>query len=171
MPPAGINGIWHLHSAGNDEHTTTPHPCPCIRPAVGGHPALRADLLEYSSSLWPDLASGDVALSGGDVDLTSGACSSGACGGDGKVDVAPRTVAQPPRGVPAAPGTPAADFQAWAAEQGVGGAVEIASFGALRGCAAVRDVAPGEPLLSIPAQVLIYEDTVRQTDLVGRLGP
>lgn len=69
--------------------------------------------------------------------------------------------------MPAPPGSAAADFEAWARERGVGGAITIASFGALRGCAAVRDVAPGEALLSIPADVLIYEDTVRQTDLVG----
>lgn len=72
-----------------------------------------------------------------------------------------------PRGVPAPPGSPAADFEAWARERGVGAAITIASFGALRGCAASRAVAPGEPLLSIPADVLIYEDSVRGTDLVS----
>lgn len=48
--------------------------------------------------------------------------------------------------------------------------ITIASFDALRGCAATRDVRPGEKVLSIPESVLIYEDTVRQTDLVGQLG-
>ncbi len=46
--------------------------------------------------------------------------------------------------------------------------ITIASFGALRGCAATRDIRPGEKALSIPQSVLIYEDTVRQTDLVRR---
>ena len=83
------------------------------------------------------------------------------------VPAPPRGVPAPPRGVPAPPGSPAADFEAWAREQGVASAITIASFGALRGCAAARDVQPGEPLLSIPSDVLIYEDSVRQTDLVS----
>ena len=34
------------------------------------------------------------------------------------------------------------------------------------GCAAARALRPGDKALSIPESVLIYEDTVRQTDLV-----
>lgn len=45
--------------------------------------------------------------------------------------------------------------------------IRIASFGALRGCAATREILPGENLLSIPQEVLIYETSVRKTDLVG----
>ena len=114
-----------------------------------GTALLRAALLEHGRSLWPELASGDLALGAGAAQGSSAA------------------PAEPAAGVPAPPGSPAADFEAWAREQGVRSAISIASFGALRGCAAVHDVAPGEPLLSIPADVLIYEDTVRQTDLVS----
>lgn len=55
----------------------------------------------------------------------------------------------------------------WAAEQGVDSTIRIASFGTLRGCAATREILPGENLLSIPQEVLIYETSVRKTDLVG----
>ncbi|KFM26144.1 Histone-lysine N-methyltransferase setd3 [Auxenochlorella protothecoides] len=64
--------------------------------------------------------------------------------------------------------SPAADFQRWAADVGIQSNIRIAKFGALRGCAAGRDIEPGENLLSIPAAALIYEDTVRKTD-VGRM--
>jgi hypothetical protein len=111
---------------------------------------LLSSLVAYSQTLWPDLASGDLAAS-----------SSGGSGSGGS-----KQQQEPPRGLPAPPGSAAADFEAWAGEQGVAAAISIASFGAMRGCAATRDVAPGERLLSIPAEVLIYEDTVLQTDLV-----
>ncbi|KAL6770518.1 hypothetical protein ACKKBF_B31570 [Auxenochlorella protothecoides x Auxenochlorella symbiontica] len=64
--------------------------------------------------------------------------------------------------------SPAADFQRWAADVGIQSNIRIAKFGALRGCSAGRDIEPGENLLSIPAAALIYEDTVRKTD-VGRM--
>ena len=111
-----------------------------------------SSLVAYSQTLWPDLASGDLAVSSSD--------------GSGC-----KQQEELPRGLPAPPGSAAADFEAWAGEQGVAAAITIACFGAMRGCAATRDVAPGERLLSIPAEVLIYEDTVLQTDLVrGRQG-
>lgn len=55
----------------------------------------------------------------------------------------------------------------WAADVGIQSNIRIAKFGALRGCAAGRDIEPGENLLSIPAAALIYEDTVRKTDVVS----
>ena len=114
-----------------------------------------SSLVAYSQTLWPDLASGD---------LTVGS-SGGGSGGS-----AHQQQQEPLRGQPAPPGSTAADFEAWAGEQGVAAAISIASFGGMRGCAATRDVAPGERLLSIPAEVLIYEDTVLQTDLVRGAG-
>ncbi|KAL4434286.1 hypothetical protein ABPG75_000727 [Micractinium tetrahymenae] len=119
--------------------------------SAGDASSLLQQLSQYSETLWPELASGDVALSGS----TSGSSDGSAQG-------------HPPRGVPAPAGSAAADFEAWAREKGVQAGITIASFGALRGCAATRDIRPGETALSIPESVLIYEDTVRQTDL-GRM--
>ena len=151
-------------------------------PASGEQQRLLASLLEYGQTLWPELASGDVALSslsaadghaGSSPGSDAGGNSSGSDTGNNHglpgrpTQAAAAPAAEPPRGVPAPPGSPAADFEAWAWEQGVASAITIASFGALRGCAAARDVQPGEPLLSIPSDVLIYEDSVRQTDLVS----
>ena len=55
----------------------------------------------------------------------------------------------------------------WAQRAGIGAGIRLASWGALRGCAAARDLMPGDLALSIPVEALVYEDTVRQTDLVG----
>ena len=168
---------------GTKSRSQWPAPCGCFPPA-GEQQQLLTSLLEYGRTLWPELASGDVALSslstaggsvGGGADRDSSSNSSSSSGGDsssagglsGRPVQAKAVAVEPPRGIPAPPGSPAADFEAWAREQGVGSAITIASFGALRGCAAARDVQPGEPLLSIPSDVLIYEDSVRQTDLVG----
>ena len=125
--------------------------------------ALLAALAEYSRKLWPELASGDVAVSSG-----SGSGSGSGLDGSSSSGQPEQQAAQLPRGQAAPPGSPGADFEAWAREQGVAAAISLASFGSLRGCAASRDVAPGEPLLSIPADVLIYEDSVKGTDL-GRM--
>lgn len=57
----------------------------------------------------------------------------------------------------------------WAAERGVSAALRLASFGGLRGAAAARAVAPGDAVLSIPAAALIYDDSIRQTDLGAML--
>ena len=110
----------------------------------GTRQRLLASLNEYTlRTLWPHLAAGS----------SSSKSTSGALPAD--------------PGVPAPPGSAAAGFEAWALEHGVQAAISIASFrGGLRGCAATRDVQPGEALLSIPKSVLIYEDSVRQTDLV-----
>lgn len=134
----------------------------------GATASLRAALLDHGRRLWPELASGDLALSAGtEDDAAGGTAESAAAASQQQQQQQGAGAGQPPRGVPAPPGSAAADFEAWARGRGVGAAITIASFGALRGCAAVRDVAPGEALLSIPEAVLIYEDTVRQTDLVG----
>ncbi len=65
--------------------------------------SLLQQLSGYSETLWPELASGDLALSGG---ATSSDASGSAAG-------------SPTLGVPAPPGSAAADFEEWAREQGV----------------------------------------------------
>lgn len=100
--------------------------------------ALRAALSQHCQALWPEFASGDLTL----------------CG------------RQPPLATPAPPGSPGAAFLEWARARGVRAAIEVATFDGLRGCAATRDVTAGDTLLSIPQEALIYDDTVRQTDLV-----
>ena len=102
-------------------------------------PRLEACLQAHCQALWPEFSTGDVAL----------------CG------------KEPPAPVYPAAGSTAAKFHDWADAQGVRAAVRIASFGGLRGCAAVGAVAPGDPILSIPRTALIYDDTVRETDLVS----
>jgi hypothetical protein len=118
----------------------------------GPRAALLAALAEHARTLWPELAHGDVTLSS----ITGS-------GGDSSGDSSSAL-----QGRPAPPGSAAADFEAWAAEQGVSAGIRIASFGGLRGCAAARDLAAGDLLLSLPEEVLIWEGTVRQTDLVSR---
>lgn len=54
----------------------------------------------------------------------------------------------------------------WAGGKGVKAAIRLAAFGELRGCAAARDLCPGDLILSIPESALVYEDTVKKTDLV-----
>lgn len=108
--------------------------------------ALLAELLRHGRTLWPELASGNVTVSG------SSSSSSAA------------TV----RGEPVPADSPAGEFEAWAVQQGVAAGIQIASFDGLRGCAASRNVAPGDLLLSIPSDVLIYQDSVLATDLVSR---
>jgi len=66
------------------------------------------------------------------------------------------------------PDSSAAAFHNWAAAQGIQSSIRIASFDGLRGCAAADDTPAGSNLLSIPQRVLIYDDTVRDTDL-GRM--
>ncbi|KAL4860156.1 Histone-lysine N-methyltransferase setd3 [Chlorella vulgaris] len=108
--------------------------------------ALLAELLRHGRTLWPELASGNVTASG------SSSSSSAA------------TV----RGEPVPADSPAGEFEAWAVQQGVAAGIQIASFDGLRGCAASRNVAPGDLLLSVPSDVLIYQDSVMATDL-GRM--
>jgi len=66
------------------------------------------------------------------------------------------------------PETPSGAFHTWAAEQNIQSKIEIANFGDLRGCAATQTILPGENILSIPKEALIYDETVLQTDL-GRM--
>lgn len=56
-------------------------------------------------------------------------------------------------------------FHSWAEAHGVRALIQLDYFGGLRGCRAVRDVEIGEKILSIPRKILIYSDTVSQTDL------
>jgi hypothetical protein len=66
------------------------------------------------------------------------------------------------------PDTPSGAFHTWADDQGIQSKIKIASFGDLRGCAATENILPGENILSIPKEALLYDDTVLETDL-GRM--
>jgi len=101
---------------------------------------LQASLIDHCKPLWPEFANGDTVITG----------------------------QKPPQAEFPGDDSPAAEFHAWAAQYGVCSAIQIASFGGLRGCAAVRDISPGDLILSIPQSALIYDDTVKQTDL-GRM--
>ncbi|GAB4816642.1 hypothetical protein N2152v2_003688 [Parachlorella kessleri] len=57
----------------------------------------------------------------------------------------------------------------WARSQAITAGIRLASFGGLRGCAAARDLAPGDLMLSIPQDALVYEDTIKETDLGAML--
>ncbi len=104
--------------------------------ADGAHAALRAALAAHCAALFPAF-------------------------GDAAAGAAPAT---PSAAAP--PGSPEAAFQAWAAARGVETALELATFaGGLRGARAARAAAPGACLLSVPRAALIYEATVRETDL------
>ena len=146
--PARPGSSEQQHLANGGGGTAAP---PAAAPAAGGSSpnaaaaaeskaALRGQLLRYCEQLWPEFASGDLTLA--------------------SHQQLPLAVAPPPDSAPAA-------FERWAGEQGVGAAVGMASFGALRGCAALRDIAPGDKVLSLPIEALIYDDTVAQTDLVS----
>ena len=100
---------------------------------------LREQLLVYSRALFPEFASSRLGVGG-------------------PAAPAPTWPAQ---------GSAAAAFHAWAEEQGIQAAIGVADFGGLRGCAAKRTIEPGELVLSVPQQALIYEDTVAETDLVS----
>lgn len=68
-----------------------------------------------------------------------------------------------------APGQPSHEaFHAWAKTRGIHTLIQLDYFEGLRGCRAVREVEVGEMILSIPRKVLIYSETVCQTDL-GRM--
>jgi hypothetical protein len=66
------------------------------------------------------------------------------------------------------PETPSGAFHAWSEEHNIQSKIKLASFGDLRGCAATQTILPGENILSIPKEALIYDETVLQTDL-GRM--
>jgi hypothetical protein len=111
---------------------------------------LQRKLQAYSESLWPNFNAGDASL----VTDSPATESSGATA----------TVLPPPP----PPYSPAASFHGWAEEQGIQSAIRIARFGALRGCAAAKDIRPGDNVLSIPQSALLYDETISQTDL-GRM--
>jgi hypothetical protein len=68
-----------------------------------------------------------------------------------------------------APGQPSHEaFHAWAEAHGIRTLIRLDYFDGLRGCRAERKVEVGEKILSIPRKVLIYSETVCQTDL-GRM--
>ena len=84
----------------------------------GGAAGMLGELRRYSEILWPDLASKDVTLAGGGGGGSGGGASAGAApAGTGAATAAAQQ--EPPRGVPAPPGSASADFEAWAREQGV----------------------------------------------------
>jgi hypothetical protein len=66
-----------------------------------------------------------------------------------------------------------AAFMAWAEQHGIQAGITLTSnsggVGENRGCAAVHDLAAGDTVLSIPRALLIYADTIRETDLGAML--
>ncbi|KDD75922.1 hypothetical protein H632_c436p1 [Helicosporidium sp. ATCC 50920] len=106
----------------------------------GGAPCIatiRAALSAHCERLWPEFEEGDSLLEGG--------CSAGEDAGE--FDKAART------------------FHSWAESRGVRAGIRLAQFGSLRGCAATRALGPGDVALSIPRSVLIFDETIAQTDL------
>lgn len=98
-------------------------------------------LSKHCESLWPDFLEGDNALTSGQKFTC----------------------------IPAPIGSTEDNFQKWCVgQQKFHSAIQIATFDGLRGCSAIRDIAAGDLILSIPRAALIYEDTVKNTDL-GRM--
>ena len=65
----------------------------------------------------------------------------------------------------------ATSFHEWSQKAGIQSSIQLAFFDPtahLRGGAATQDIPPGHPILSIPRTALIYDETVRETDL-GRM--
>jgi len=58
----------------------------------------------------------------------------------------------------------AAAFLTWAEERNIRHKLALHTFNGLRGCAAPADICPGETILSVPNDVLLYDETVLQTD-------
>lgn len=104
--------------------------------------SLRSRLSDHCESLWPLFRS--------DTD-----------------EAAPNTAEQSIDLNPAfpGPGTSADAFHSWAEANNIKSRIKIASYGGLRGCAAVENIAPGQPVLSIPRETLIFDETVKETDL------
>lgn len=99
---------------------------------------VRSILRAYSQSLWPEFETA-------------------------------HTTTAPPASYPLPATSPACVFQKWAKDNSIESQISIAIFSnSLRGCAALQDIQPGDNILSIPKDALIYEETVRETD-VGQM--
>ena len=106
--------------------------------------SLKARLSEHCESLWPLFRSDAASI--------------------GSLNNEETTNSTPPATFPG-PDSTASAFHDWAETNKIKSGVKIASFGGLRGVAAVENISPGEPVLSIPKESLIYDETVKETDL------
>lgn len=106
---------------------------------------IRALMEKHCESLWPDFSFGDDILAEVSPSIATSA-------GESTKDSRQKSAL--------------VDFHVWAKKDAkIASSISVAKFGNLRGCAASRDLDPGDLILSIPRKSLIYDETIADTDL------